>query len=129
MTTHKIPSPKSRNRTDDLRRLARQVITDRVSSYSDERLNAHVAESPDLLTGYVSSALGPGAEYHVQWSLMDDNEAADLCTLSKEWSDYCFSLFDEIPAFLLQAVNPPAKCTQCSEGEAVTTCGKCGTYL
>ena len=127
MSTHSIPNPKTRNRTEDLARLARKVITDRISSYSDEHLNAHVAESPDLLTGYVSDALA--AEYRVHWGGLEEAEVNDVCTLSKEWSDYCFGLFDEIPAFLLQAVNPPAKCTQCSEGTAVTVCGKCGTYL
>lgn len=129
MSTHIIPNPKSRNRNDDLARLARAMVTDRISSFSDERLNAHVAEGGDLLTGYVTDALG--ADYRVQWALdgLTDSEVADVCTLAKEWADYCCDLFNDTPAFILAALNPPAKCTSCSEGQAVTVCGKCGTYL
>lgn len=102
-TTHSIPNPKDRNRTDDLKRLARSVVTDRISSFSDERLNTHVAESGDLLTNYVTSALG--ADYHVQWHTLTEEENADVCTLAKEWSDYCWGLYDAVPGFILQALN------------------------
>jgi len=103
MANHTIPAPKSRNRTDDLKRLSRAMVTDRISSFADERLNAHVAEGGDALVNYVTAALG--ADYRVQWGALTDAEAADVCTLSKEWADYCCELFNDAPGFILQALN------------------------
>ena len=103
MSTHSIPSPKNRNRTADLKRLARAMVTDRISSFADERMNLHIAEHPDLCMHYVTDALGEN--YRVNWMDVTEEENADICTLSKEWSDYCDSLFEEVPGFILQALN------------------------
>ncbi len=103
MSAHRIPNPKTRNRTDDLKRLARRMVTDRISSFADEHLNAHVAEGGDLLTHYVTDALG--ADYRIQWHAVTEEENADVCTLAKEWADYCCELFNDAPGFILQALN------------------------
>lgn len=102
MSTHAIPNPKDRNRAEDMKRLARKVVTDRLS-FSNEGLTDHVADSPDLLMYYVTDALG--ASYRVSWSEVTEEENADVCTLSKEWSDYCGDLFDGVRGFILQALN------------------------
>lgn len=97
-----IPSVKSRDRNADLNALARVVVKERLS-FNEEKLNGHVAEGGDLLTHFVTAALG--AEYHVQWGTLSDAEAPDVCTLAKEWSDYCCELFNDVEAHVLSRLG------------------------
>lgn len=93
-----IPSISDRDRNVDLLILARYVVKERLS-WSNDVLNSHVADSPDLLMHFVTRALG--AEFNVSWSQVSDEEAPAVCAKSKAWSDYCGDLFGSVPEFVL----------------------------
>lgn len=88
-----IPSASSRDRNADMKVLTKKVVKD-LLSFNEERLNSHVAEHPDLLPLYVTSALG--VEYRVNWSTATDED----CQKAQAWSSYCCSLFDDIQSFV-----------------------------
>lgn len=93
MTTT-IPSAETRDRNADMKALARKAITDRLSFRTDG-LTAHVAESPDLLTSYVTTAIG--ATLRIDWM-----EATEMeCIQERNWAAYCTDLFDGVQGYVM----------------------------
>lgn len=91
MSHHNCPNPNSRNRADDLKVLSVAVVKDRLSFFEGRNaLTDHVADTPDLLYGWVEMALGVSSR--INWSEVTDDELPAI----KAWQDYCGNLFDSV---------------------------------
>jgi hypothetical protein len=97
MATNPCPAPESRNRDDDLTILACAVVKDRLS-FNADRLSAHVADTTDLLVGYVETALG--LKIRIDWANLPDSDLPAV----KAWQTYCTDLFDSVGDFVVKAI-------------------------
>ena len=93
-----IPDPASRDRIADLKTLTKVVIHDFIT-FNDEKLNVHIAETPDLLIAYVERAIG--LSVRINWSEVKDTDLPAI----KAWQDYCGGLFDGVQGFINECVE------------------------
>jgi hypothetical protein len=89
-----VPDPADRNRQADLPVHVRRVVKD-LLSFSEGRLNPHIAETPDLAIGYVEESLG--LRIRIPWGEVPDGALPKI----KTWQDYCLKLFDSVESFVL----------------------------
>lgn len=97
MATTDIPNPASRDYDQDLRALAKRVVTDRLDS--DGTLTDHVIETPDLLVRWVQDSIG--VNFSINWNDLTDEELADVGA----WQGYCTGLFDDVKDYVLNAIG------------------------